>query len=84
MAERLVRPAGGRTVTDRCREQTVELDTVVMDSSDIANIGLHELAEALVEVGGEPNDAGMMPSRVRVFGTVTIEEVDKHREDNSE
>jgi len=71
-------------VSDRRTEQTVELDTVVMDSSDIANIGLHELAEALVEVGGEPNDAGMMPSRVRVSGTVTIEEVDEPREGGSE
>ncbi len=53
--------------------ETVEIDMAVMDSADLSNIGLHHVGDAAVELVGEPSDAGTLPERVQVSGTLTVE-----------
>jgi hypothetical protein len=62
-------------------ETTVELDTTVMDSADAAQLGYMKLGDAIVEVGGEPDAAGVLPNRVRVTGEVTIQREDSEERD---
>lgn len=56
---------------------TVELDTRVVGSGDLANIGLIDIADEVVKVGGEPNEAGTLPEAVRISGELTIEPTEK-------
>lgn len=59
---------------DENDRRTVEIDMTAIDSVDLSNIGLTgDLAEAVVEIAGEPNAAGVLDDRVRITGTVTVE-----------
>lgn len=58
-------------------QETVQLDTTVIDSADVSDIGLYELADEIVAVGGEPNQAGTLDRRVRVRGEIIIEAADR-------
>jgi hypothetical protein len=60
--------------------KTVELDTTVIDSACVANIGLIELGDEIIELGGGVNDAGMLDRRVRVRGEVIIEPAERDTE----
>lgn len=53
--------------------EVVDLDETVIDSTDLANLGCVEIADEVVAVGGEPDQAGVMPEKVRISGTLTIE-----------
>ena len=51
----------------------VEIDRVISDSSDLSMLGLEDIGEGCVDLVGEPSDAGFLPDRVSVKGTVEIE-----------
>ena len=56
-------------------KRTVEVDSSVIDSTDLANIGLVELVDPVIELAGEPDKVGVFDQRVRIRGELTIEEV---------
>lgn len=57
---------------------TVDIDTTVSDATDLSMLGSGTIGDATVDVAGAPNDAGHLPERVRVRGTlaVTLDDAD--------
>ena len=60
--------------TDR-ESRTVDVDRHAIDSSDLANLGLHDVGEVAVDLVGKPDSAGCLPEGVRVTGQLTVERV---------
>jgi len=51
---------------------TVDIDTTVIDATDLSMLGTGQIGDGAVAVAGAPNDAGTLPERVRVRGTLTV------------
>lgn len=50
----------------------VEIDRTVGGATDLSTLGVGVIGDAAAAVGGEPNDAGFLPEKVRVSGRLTV------------
>ena len=54
-------------------QERVTVDRHVIDSTDLANIGLVDLADAVIDAAGEPDQAGSFETPVRVRGDLVVD-----------